>query len=145
MATASHTYHVHARSCHGGTAIAEFKGQQTAFDASAGQGDDLPGPADLLTAAFGACVIKNVERFSHLLPFAYEQASIDVTAQRQDAPPRITSVRYVLHVTTDEPERRVELLHDNIRRFGTIYNTLAAVSDVNGEIVAEPAGAHTPS
>jgi uncharacterized OsmC-like protein len=110
------------------------------FDASAEQGDLLPGPADLLTAAFAACVLKNVERFSHILRFGYERASIEVEADRQDAPPRMTAVRYVLRVVTDEPPQRVELLHHNIRRYGTIFNTLAAVCDVTGEIVAEPTG-----
>ena len=41
-------------------------------------------------------------------------------------------------LTTDAPARRVELAHDNIRRFGMIYNTLAAVSDIDDEIVAQP-------
>ncbi len=140
MATNPRTYTVHGRTSPGGNAVAETKGQEVAFDGSAGQGDGLPGPADLLTTAFAACALKNVERFSQMLPFDYEQASIEVTAERQDAPPKIVSVRYVLHITTDEPTRRVELLRDNIRRFGTIYNTLAAVSDVDGEIVAHPAG-----
>lgn len=138
MATNPRTYHVHGRTAPGGDAVAESKGQEVVFDGAAGQRGDLPGPADLLTAAFAACVLKNVERFSQILPFGYEKATIDVTAERQDAPPRIISVHYVLYVTTDEPTRRVELLHDNIRRFGTIYNTLAAVSDVDGEIVAHP-------
>ncbi len=138
MPSSDHSYHVHAESILGGAATAYAKGREIPFDAAAGQGDSLPGPADLLTAAFAACALKNVERFSSLLPFRYERASIDVTAERQDSPPRIISVRYVLAVTSDEPPRRVELLHDNLRRFGTIYNTLAAVADVDGEIRVVP-------
>jgi hypothetical protein len=49
------------------------------------------------------------------------------------------AVRYVLRVVADEPPPRVELLHTNIRRHGTVFNTLAAVCDVTGDIVAEPA------
>jgi hypothetical protein len=48
--------------------------------------------------------------------------------------------RYVLRVVTDEPRQRVELLHRNIRRHGTIFNTLAAVCEVTGDIIAEPTG-----
>ncbi|MGW3071332.1 hypothetical protein [Kitasatospora sp. NPDC001132] len=35
-----------------------------------------------------------------------------------------------------------DLLHQNLRRFGTVYNTLAAVCDVDGTVVpvAPPAG-----
>jgi len=33
-----------------------------------------------------------------------------------------------MRLVTDEDERRVDLLHRNLRQFGTVYNTLAAVS-----------------
>lgn len=106
------------------------------FDTSAGQSDTLPGPADLLVTAFAACVLKNVERMSHLQPFRYTGAEIDVTAKREERPPRISAIRYRLTVMTDEPPRRVELLHRNIVRQGTIFNTLARACEVTGEIVA---------
>ena len=96
----------------------------------------MPGPADLLTAAFAACILKNVERMSASLPFRYHDADVAVTAERQDRPPKMTKITYVLRVSTDEPPRRVELLHKNIREFGTIFNTLAEVCEVHGEIVA---------
>ena len=48
----------------------------------------------------------------------------------------MTLVRYRLEVVTDEPPERVDLLHRNIRRHGTVYNTLAAACDVDGDIVA---------
>lgn len=32
-------------------------------------------------------------------------------------------------------QRHIELLHRNLRQFGTVYNTLAAVCDVHGRIV----------
>jgi len=44
--------------------------------------------------------------------------------------------RYTLRVETDEPDARVELLHRNIRKFGTITNTIAAAADLQGEIIA---------
>jgi hypothetical protein len=33
---------------------------------------------------------------------------------------------------------RVDLLHRNIAKYGTIYNTIAATCDVAGEVVVEP-------
>jgi hypothetical protein len=71
-----------------------------------------------------------------ILPFRFERATIDVHSERQDSPPRMTLVRYRLQVVTDEPPERVDLLHRNIRRHGTVYNTLAAACDVDGDIVA---------
>ena len=107
-----------------------------AFDGSRETGDVLPGPADLLAAALAACILKNVERFSGILPFRYQRASVDVVVEREEPPPRIVRARYTLRVETDEPAHRVALLHRNIRQFGTITNTLAAACDVQGEIVA---------
>lgn len=137
QAAVPRTYTVEAHSVPGGAAEIATKATTVAFDASSDQSDALPGPADLLTAAFAACVLKNVERFSHILPFRYRRATITVEADRQDTPPRMIALRYRLRVATDEPPRRVELLHMNIRRHGTIYNTLATVCAVTGEIIAE--------
>lgn len=120
-----------------GVSSAKSKEAVVEFDTSAEQSDILPGPADLLTMAFAACVLKNVERFSHILSFDYQSASIEVVSKRQDAPPKMTSVRYSLHLVTDEPEHRVELLHRNIRQHGTIYNTLAAACEISGEVFTE--------
>jgi len=37
---------------------------------------------------------------------------------------------------TDEPPRRVELLHRNVRRYGTVGSTLSLAAEVTGEIIA---------
>lgn len=113
------------------------KTAEISFDTSAGQRESLPGPADLLVTAFAACVLKNVERMSRLQPFSYSGASIEVTAEREERPPRIAAITYRLTIVTDEPARKMELLHRNIARQGTIYNTLALACDVAGEIVTE--------
>jgi len=110
------------------------------FDTSVEQSASLMGPADLLASAFAACVLKNVERFARMLSFTYDTASIQVTLERQDRPPRITSVQYALHIVTAELPHRVDLLHRNLVKHGTIYNTLAAACLVSGSITAEPPG-----
>lgn len=132
----AHSYDVTATTT--GAGIGEIRTKRTVvrFDSSPRQGDELPGPADLVTAAFAACIIKNVERMSEILPFSYRSASVQVHAERQDRPPKITRIRYAIEVDTDEPDHRVELLHRNIERHGTIFNTLASACDVSGTIAA---------
>lgn len=137
MSVATKSYQVDAAVVRPGVAAGTSKKTVIEFDTSAEQGDVLPGPADLLTMAFAACVLKNVERFSHILPFRYESASISVQSERQDAPPRMTKVSYSLRLVTDEPQTRVDLLHRNIRKHGTIYNTLATLCDVSGEVLVQ--------
>ncbi|MFN4001974.1 OsmC family protein [Microcella sp.] len=97
-----------------------------------------PGPAELLAGAFAACLLKNVARSGAMLPFAYESVRVEVTMHRQDAPPRFTAIEYTLHLVTTEPAHRIELLHRNLQKFGTVYNTLAAVCEVSGTVTTTP-------
>jgi len=99
-----------------------------------------PGPAELLCASLAACLLKNIERYSELLPFSYEVASVEVKAERQDVPAKMIRMTYRIEILTDEPGSRVELLHRNIRKFGTITNTLADTCDLDGDMVAHPTG-----
>lgn len=138
QADPAHAYEVRATTSGTGTSDIHTKQSIVTFDSSPRQGDQLPGPADLLTAAFAACIIKNLERMGEMLPFAYQSATLHVHAERQDRPPKITRITYDLTVVTDEPDQRVDLLHRNIRRHGTIFNTLAAACDVTGTITATP-------
>jgi uncharacterized OsmC-like protein len=132
------SYQVVARVTRRGVAMGLCKGSEILFDSSRGQDDQLPGPAELLALSLGACILKNVERFSKLLSFAYDGAAVSIEAERQDDPPRFTKLRYELRIRTDEDPGRIDLLHRNLRRFGTVYNTLAATCDVDGSILAGP-------
>ena len=98
----------------------------------------------MLSAALCACILKNVERFSHILPFAYASATVKVVAEREEPPPHIARMRYELEIITEEPEERVELLHRNIQKFGTITNTLSKACEVTGTIRAVAKGSATP-
>ncbi|MFW5968037.1 MAG: OsmC family protein, partial [Persicimonas sp.] len=58
----------------------------------------------------------------------------EVEGVRQDVPPKFTDIRYVLELVTDEADERLELLHKNIRKYGTITNTLAEACNLDGEL-----------
>ncbi|GAA4372595.1 OsmC family protein [Agromyces bauzanensis] len=137
MAAAPSTYSVHAMSTNGGSAAVTAGNETIPFDASWGRDEPsgLPGPAELLAGAFTACLLKNLERAGALLGFSYESAEVDVVARRQDAPPKFVELRYELRIVTSETQHRVDLVHQNLRKFGTVYNTLAAVCDVDGTVV----------
>ena len=104
---------------------------------------DAPNPAELLLGALAACILKGAERVLPVLPedsqkahARFELRGMEVTlrATRQDSPPRLLGIDYEITVDTDEPDRRLELLHANIRKYGTISNTLALAIPVNGTI-----------
>ena len=90
---------------------------------------------ELLLASLSACILKNVERFGEMLPVAWRDALVEVHAERQESPPRVIRIQYLLTIDTDEPLHRVELLHQNIMKHGTIFNTLASACPVEGTVV----------
>lgn len=138
MGTPPTTYRVHGRSVSGRDASVTAGNQSIPIDATWGSDEPsgLPGPAELLASAFAACVLKNVERASAMMPFRYDSAEVDVQARRQDAPPRFVELAYEIRVVTTEDQRHIDMLHRNVKQFGTVFNTLAAVCEVHGTLIA---------
>lgn len=91
-------------------------------------------PAELLLAALSACIIKGIERVTPILKFELRGLTVHVHGVRQDVPPRMEAIRYTIEVDTDESDQRLKLLHDNVRKFGTVYNTIAPGTDLDGEM-----------
>jgi uncharacterized OsmC-like protein len=101
----------------------DIKGRTDAFN-----------PAELFLASIAACMIKGIERVTPILHFELRGVEVKLTAIRQDAPPKIVAVRYELTVDTDETDQRLDLLHTNVRKFGTIFNTVSAATALDGVI-----------
>ena len=73
-----------------------------------------------------------------ILHFDLRGVAVSLHGERQDKPPKIMSVTYTLTVDTDESEQRLELLHKNVRQFGTVSNTVADVVNLTGKIRKKP-------
>ena len=127
-------YKINATSRVGGNATATANNEIIRFDASAGRQDNLPNPAELLLTSLAACMLKNVERFSKILKYDYTEANVVIKGVRNDNPPFMSAINYTLEVASDMEEKKLQLLHKNILKFGTITNTLAKVAELNGTI-----------
>jgi uncharacterized OsmC-like protein len=135
MATPPTSYTVHARS--DAERIASITAAATELPLDARWGTEPtgePGPADYLLTALAACLLKGLERARAMMPFEYTSAEVTVTGRRQDTPPRFVELEYDVRLVTTESEHRVQLLHRNLRQFGTITNTLAAACEVRGSV-----------
>jgi uncharacterized OsmC-like protein len=104
------------------------------LDTGAQGRNDAFNPAELLLAALSACMIKGIERVAPLLKFGFRGIEVRLSGVRQDAPPKMERIDYEILVDTDEPDRRLELLHDNVRRYGTVFNTVAPGTELNGSL-----------
>ncbi len=117
---------------HGSLAVA--KSAQVVLDTDLAGRDDAMNPVELLLAALAACIIKGIERVTPMIGFHLDGVQVELEAHRQDAPPKLTHISYRLKVRTEETEQRLELLHTNVRKYGTIFNTLAAGTELTGTI-----------
>lgn len=123
-----------------GRRIDAHGGEATAKEARIVLDTDLKGridafnPAELLLAAVAACMIKGIERVTPMLRFDLQGVEVKLHGVRQDSPPKMASIDYELIVDTPESDHRLELLHKNVRKYGTVSNTVAAGTVLNGRI-----------
>jgi len=99
----------------------------------AGRKDAL-NPVELLLSALAACMIKGAERVLPTLKFQLDGMTVRLVADRQDAPPKLTAIRYEITVDSPENDTRLDLLHRNILKYGTISNTLRAAVPLTGTL-----------
>lgn len=95
---------------------------------------DAFNPAELLLAAVAACMIKGIERVAPVNHFSYRGVEVRLRGLRQDSPPFMAEVTYELIVDTDEDDRKLDLMHHNVRKYGTIFNTVSAATRLEGTI-----------
>jgi uncharacterized OsmC-like protein len=129
------TFHVSAKrdDSHGSTALC--KQARLNIDTDLAGRADAFNPAELLLAALCACMIKGIERVVPILKFTLRGVEVELTGVRQDVPPKIESITYIIRVDSDESDHRLELLHDNVKKFGTVFNTVAPGTQLSGVLL----------
>lgn len=127
-------YRVAAHRIDANGSLAQAKQAEIKLDTALAGRDDAFNPAELFLAAIAACMIKGIERVTPMISFQLRGVEISLHAVRQDIPPKIISVDYEIMIDTEETDRRLELLHTNVRKFGTISNTVAAATKLEGVI-----------
>ena len=114
--------------------LAQCKSAKIMMDTDLAGRADAFNPAELLLAALSACIIKGIERVTPMLKFSLRGIEVRVEGVRQDVPPKMESITYEIIVDTDENERRLELLHDNVKKYGTVFNTIAPGTQLTGTL-----------
>jgi len=125
-------YTIKANLLNGGIAEATANQTEIKFDATSGRDNVLPNPAELLLTSLASCMLKNVQRYSEILHIPYRKATILIQGVRNDNPPFMKEINYLLEVDTDADEKTMVIWHKNILKFGTVSNTLAKACDFKG-------------
>ena len=128
-------YDVVARRLDARGSIARCKDAEVTLDTDVKGRPDAFNPAELLLAAVAACMIKGIERVAPMINFQFREIEVRLHGVRQDSLPFMSSISYELIVDTDEVDRRLDLLHQNVRKYGTISNTIAAATKLEGKIM----------
>ena len=127
-------YRVNARRIDAHGSVASCKDAAVSLDTDVNGRQNAFNPAELFLAAIAACMIKGIERVTPMLKFDVRGVEVHLRGVRQDSPPKMTSIDYELIVDTDEDDHRLDLLHQNIRKYGTISNTVATATRLQGAI-----------
>jgi uncharacterized OsmC-like protein len=127
-------YRVEARRTSGHGAEVTAKAARLEVDTDPAGRQDAFNPAELLLASLAACILKGVERVAPMLNFAFAGVEVTMHGVRQDAPPKLVRIDYVVTVDTAEPDHRLALLLRNLQKYGTVHNTLAGTVEIAGTI-----------
>jgi len=95
---------------------------------------DAFNPAEMLLASLAACILQGTERVLPMLQFDLRGIEVSLHGVRQDSPPKMIRIEYEIVVDTNEDDHRIALLHKNLQKYGTIYNTLASATELVGTI-----------
>jgi uncharacterized OsmC-like protein len=114
------------------SSVSYCKKAKIELDTNMAGNQDAFNPAEFLLAAISACMIKGMERVAPMLKFEYNGIEVKLHGVRQDVPPKMESIAYEIIVETNEPDSRLELLHKNIKQYGTVFNTVSPGTDLKG-------------
>ncbi|MDZ7768219.1 MAG: OsmC family protein [Woeseiaceae bacterium] len=126
------TFSVSAQRVDAHGSLAHCKDADITLDTDLAGRPDAFNPAELLMAALAACMIKGIERVTPILKFELRGVEVRLHGVRQDIPPKMESIDYEILVDTNENDHRLELLHDNVKKYGTVFNTVAPGTQLRG-------------
>ena len=127
-------YHVSAHRIDSHGSEATTKEARIVLDTDMAGRTDAFNPAEMLPASLAACILKSTERVIPLLSFNLGGIDVSLYGKRQDNPPKMIRINYDIVVDTDESDARLDLLHCNLQKYGTIFNTLAGATELSGMI-----------
>ena len=126
------TFDVSARRVDSHGSVASCKSATIRLDTDLAGNVDAFNPAELLLAALAACMIKGIERIQPMLKFQIRGVEVHIHGVRQDVPPKMEDIGYDIVVDSDESDARLALLHENVKKYGTVFNTVSPGTALHG-------------
>lgn len=130
------TFEVTANRVDSAGSLVRSKQSELIIDTGLAGRPDALNPVELLLAALSACLIKGIERMAGTLGIEYTTVNVSLTAHRPVDEARIDDITYVIRIGTIAEQAKLDLLHKNLMKFGTIYNTVKSGTRLSGDIHA---------
>lgn len=89
-------------------------------------------PVETLLSAVGDCLLTSLAHVADGSRVAIEAASVEVEAMRQENPPLLTHIGYVLSIRSDAPDERLGHLVDLAKTHSTVLQTVSQAVSVEG-------------
>jgi uncharacterized OsmC-like protein len=127
-------FDVRVKRISGGRAEVEAHGQKITLST---RGDDpnlgITAPETVL-AAFGTCVISNINKLAGEAGLKIDDVSIEFWAKKRLAPLGFEDLRYTVTIQSPEPKKKVQALYEKATTNGTATNALLEGLKPTGEL-----------
>lgn len=91
-------------------------------------------PAEIIGNALGSCLLINAQRIAKKMRMNFSDLNVDLQVYRQEEPPKVVKIEYVIHIKTDGTDEQLEKLFDYTAKYSTTYNTLKDSVEIVGKI-----------
>lgn len=127
-------YEVFSQRLSSRVSVATAKCAQVTLDTESTGREDIFNPAELLLAALSGSLLEGVARATPVLDLSLRGVAVRVFACCQDAPPKMSRVEYTVWLDCDESNLRLEQVHENLKKFSIVFNTVAAGCELVGTV-----------
>lgn len=90
-------------------------------------------PVETLLSAVGDCLLTALDFVADLSHVPIAGASIELEGTRQDKPPLLTGIRYILRIRSDAEDERLERMVELARANSTVFQTVGQAVPIEGE------------
>lgn len=89
-------------------------------------------PVETMLSAVGDCLLTALDFVAQLSHVPINGAAVEVEGERQDKPPMLTQIRYVLRIASQAPHERLERVVELARANSTVFQTVSMAVPITG-------------
>jgi len=125
-------YSVEVRRQDAQRAVAETRGFSLVLGARRADMEAGFNPVETLLAALGSCLLTGIQFVAESSKVPLEGARVVLEAHREDKPPRIVRIGFVMYLESPAPVERLERLYELTLKNSTLFQSLKAAIPITG-------------